>query len=195
MASDPFAATQYFHIVINAVLQEMFGIKGVTSGAPVSRKEGIFGFVNAYIGAVESQGRGTLHLHILLWLKGAPSSRIMVEVLLSAAFREKMKTFIRSNITADIDGACSDDIENMRKGTAVSYARPFHPLEPNYEVKRKARLTTVARTVQYHLCSMTTCIKKNKEGRPACKEKSVVPYVFRCMGSSNWRMGSQTTFT
>ncbi len=164
MASDPFASAQYFHLVINIVLQELFGIKGATSGSFVSRKDGIFGLVNAYIGAVEAQGRGTLHLHILLWLKGAPSSKTMTQALLSEAFREKMKEFIRANITADLYGASSSDIENMAKGTAVSYARPMCPSEPQYDSRKKAGLARVARTVQYHKCQINMCVKKNKEG-------------------------------
>ncbi|KAK0436979.1 uncharacterized protein EV420DRAFT_1487302 [Desarmillaria tabescens] len=187
MASDPFAATQYFHLVISIVLQELFGIKGATSGSFMSRKEEIFGLVNAYIGAVEAQGQGTLHLHILLWLKGAPSSKTMMQALLSDAFREKMKTFIRANITADLNGACSEEIENMAKGTAISYAQPIHPSEPGYESRKTEALMTVARTVQYHKCKVDAWVLPTGEWGPKRLSSKMVawcPKLMECLKSN-----------
>jgi len=36
----------------------------------VNTEGGILGLVNAYYGCVESQGRGTLHCHMLVWVEG-----------------------------------------------------------------------------------------------------------------------------
>ncbi len=94
VGADPFAVTQYFHLVIKVILEELFGIKGVSGRSFVAWKEGIFGEVNTYIGTVEAQERGTLHLHMLLWLKGAPSTKVMAEALSSETFRNKVKAFI-----------------------------------------------------------------------------------------------------
>ncbi|PBK92347.1 hypothetical protein ARMGADRAFT_1031212 [Armillaria gallica] len=167
MASDPFTATEYFHLIITIILEELFGIKAA--------------MVNAYIGAVESQGRGTLHLHILLWLRESPSLKAMIEALLSEAFRDKMKEFIRANITADLDGASAEEIDKMSTQTAISYARPMHPSEPDYQAHRNESLMSVAQTVQYHKCKPGMCVKKNKEGRPICKRKAPFP-----MSSDAW---------
>jgi len=49
-------------------------------------KEGIFGKIQSYIGMVEVQGRGTLHLYILLWLKNAPNAMEMKTALKSENF-------------------------------------------------------------------------------------------------------------
>ncbi|KAG1877459.1 hypothetical protein F4604DRAFT_1880415 [Suillus subluteus] len=38
---------------------------------------GIFGHCQAYYGMVEAQGRGTLHCHFLLWIKGNPSPQAL----------------------------------------------------------------------------------------------------------------------
>ena len=48
---------------------------------------GILGYVTAYFGTVESQGWGTLHLHLLIWLKHAPTSDEISELLKSEEFR------------------------------------------------------------------------------------------------------------
>jgi hypothetical protein len=55
--------------MVNIILEELFGIHGSKRGRDVSRAAGIVGEVRGYIGTVEAQGRGTLHLHIILICK------------------------------------------------------------------------------------------------------------------------------
>ncbi|KAI6094775.1 hypothetical protein EV401DRAFT_2049176 [Pisolithus croceorrhizus] len=57
--------------MITTILETLFGIHIVHLTWALSHK-GIFGHVNAYFGVVESQGWGSLHLHMLLWLMDAP---------------------------------------------------------------------------------------------------------------------------
>ena len=65
VAEDPFSSTKYFHFVVKCVLEILFRITKHSNGW-IDRKEGIFGKVQNYVGTVEAQGRGTLHLHMLL---------------------------------------------------------------------------------------------------------------------------------
>jgi hypothetical protein len=69
IAGDPYGASQFFHCIIRAILEEIFGIT-ITSKGKINRQEVIFGVVEGYIGTVEAQGRGTLHLHLIVWLQG-----------------------------------------------------------------------------------------------------------------------------
>jgi hypothetical protein len=76
VADDPYAAAKFFHFIVQAIFEELMGItihrhKRVGN---IERKEGIFGTLEGYIGTVEAQGRGTLHLHTLIWLRGAPTA-------------------------------------------------------------------------------------------------------------------------
>lgn len=57
------------------------GIQGYSQAHPVLQKKGILGNAEAYIGTIEAQGRGTLHLHMLLWLSGSPTTAQMQEWL------------------------------------------------------------------------------------------------------------------
>jgi len=75
VASNPFASAKSFHFIINTVLDIVFGIR--RTPLEIERRQGVFGTVQAYIGTVEAQGRGTLHLHILLWLTNAPPPSVM----------------------------------------------------------------------------------------------------------------------
>jgi hypothetical protein len=77
IAADPYASATFFHFIINAILEGLLGIQGYKHHQKIKWETGILGIVEGYIGTVKAQGRGTLHLHILLWLRGSPTSDIM----------------------------------------------------------------------------------------------------------------------
>ncbi|KIK38544.1 hypothetical protein CY34DRAFT_90817, partial [Suillus luteus UH-Slu-Lm8-n1] len=67
IASDPCAATKFFHFIIQVILEELMGIIFLRQKrGHIVYKEGVFGTVEAYVGTVQAQGQGTLHLHMLL---------------------------------------------------------------------------------------------------------------------------------
>jgi hypothetical protein len=74
VAADPFAAAEYFNLIMNAIVTHFLGI--TTARGRVKTAKGIFGNVRGYFGVVESQGRGTLHMHMLLWLNDSPDGKI-----------------------------------------------------------------------------------------------------------------------
>ena len=102
IAADPYAAAKFFHFIIGALLEEVFGITAYKGQSPVRRTDGVFGKVALYIGTVEAQGRGTLHLHIVVWLCGALTSIQMKEALSSQKFQRKVTEYIGANILGPI---------------------------------------------------------------------------------------------
>ena len=96
VASNPYATAEYFNVIIRAVLEELFGIRKQKTQS--SQQTGILGSIACYFGVVEAQGRGSLHLHMLMWLVGTPDCDQMAELLQSADFREKICQYIRLNI-------------------------------------------------------------------------------------------------
>ena len=81
IAKDPYAAAKFFHFIIRVILETLFGVQ--VTNFQVQNKVGIFGRVSAHFGIVESQGRGTLHFHLLLWLENAPTADAIMELLKS----------------------------------------------------------------------------------------------------------------
>ena len=73
IAADPYAAAKFFHFIIGVILTDLFGVH--VTKYQVHSEMGVLGEVSAYFGTVESQGRGTLHLHLLIWLKNTPKCR------------------------------------------------------------------------------------------------------------------------
>ena len=65
IVDDPYAAAKFFHFTILSVK---------VTPSQVKSDVGVFGCVTAYFGMVESQGHGTLHFHLLVWLKHVSSS-------------------------------------------------------------------------------------------------------------------------
>jgi hypothetical protein len=160
LAADPYAAAKFFHFIIAALLEELYGIKAYHH-RHVQRTEGIFGKVASYIGTVEAQGRGSLHLHIVVWLCGALTHIQMKEALKSESFRLKVKGYIAANIRADLDGADGAAVCQMPRQSALSYSRPEDPRQPNYEQCAKGAELKLAKAVQHHICveysSYTSC--------------------------------------
>lgn len=172
IASDPFAAAKFFHYIINAVLEELFGIKIIKESNRIQRESGILGVVEGYVGSVEAQGRGTLHLHLLLWLKGAPTPSEMKRLLQTEAFRKRIREYIATTIKASLD---EQDGETMvavkRSKDSASYSRPIDPREERYEEKAKEADRAIATSVQVHECRENACLFLSK-GRWVCKRRA-----------------------
>ena len=172
IASDPYASARFFHLMIGTLLEVLFGLSR-SRNEPFVRREGIFGIVNSYIGTVEAQGRGSLHLHLLLWLKGAPTASEMRHALSTEPFREKIKGYIKETIHADLDGKQTAEVLGMRKVDAVAYSRPLDPRKSDAAAARQNELD-IARTTQYHQCSFANCLRVVK-GRTICKRRAPFP--------------------
>ena len=65
IANNPAAAAHFFDFICQAFIKNVLGVG--------QKHSGIFGDTSAYYGTVEQQGRLTLHLHMVIWLKNALS--------------------------------------------------------------------------------------------------------------------------
>ncbi|CAF5027675.1 unnamed protein product, partial [Rotaria sp. Silwood1] len=90
IASHPVATAKFFHLLITNILDTM--IVG-----------GVLDPVKAYFGIVESQGRDSLHLHLLIWLDHDMKPADMKEKIQNADFREKLKAYLEDIIKEDLD--------------------------------------------------------------------------------------------
>ena len=153
VASDPYASAKFFHFMIRTILETLFQIK-ITKQRVMTGK-GLLGRISAYFGTVESQGRGTLHLHMLIWLENAPSPDELLELLKSESFRNRILEFIRANVRSYLPGFDSkDSIRSIARDPEVAYNRPPKPSDPNYGDKLKEFEIRVARTEQIHSCKV-----------------------------------------
>ncbi|KAJ8473925.1 hypothetical protein ONZ51_g7564 [Trametes cubensis] len=96
-ARNPLACARFFHKMISEFIRIVlrFGRPG----------KGLFGTCDAYYGTVEAQGRGTLHCHMLIWLRGHPSPQVLRDKMVSSeTYRERMFRWLESTIKCQLPG-------------------------------------------------------------------------------------------
>ena len=150
-------------------MEQLFGITKLNGC--VQSERGILRDVVAYFGVVEAQGRGTLHLHMLMWLAGTPDCDKMEEMLRSQEFRDKIKRYIHANVRAHLGNLTSADMKTMAKEAQLAYSRPPHPDEDNWEEANHLFERRLVRFQQVHTCSRATCLPL-KHGQLVCKKSN-----------------------
>lgn len=171
VASDPYAVAKFFHFLINTIFETLFQIKSMKY--QVKSGMGILGRVAAYFGTVESQGRGTLHLHLLIWLKHAPTSDEISELLKSEEFRARIIVYIRANLRAYLPGLESvESVKQIPCHQEIAYNRPPNPDLLEYDNELCLFELSLARTDQVHTCKIRRCLLPGKHGRLKCKRKA-----------------------
>jgi hypothetical protein len=133
---------------------------------------GILGRISAYFGVVEAQGRGTLHVHMLLWLEDAPNSNDMHKFLKTDEFRDRIKAYIKQNIRAHVDGLDEDMMKSTPCETQLAYSRPPDPDTANWAAECADKELRVVRSQQVHTCTKQTCLRYNEHGKLVCKRRA-----------------------
>ncbi|EMD31208.1 hypothetical protein CERSUDRAFT_78293 [Gelatoporia subvermispora B] len=126
-----------------------------------------------YFGSVESQNRGSLHLHMLIWLVGSPTSVEMHELLRTPEFRARVVAYINANLKAHVPGIESrEDIKKIANKTDIAYSRPPHPDAPDYEAQVADFERLLVRSQQLHTCDLRRCLVPDKRGFYRCKRRA-----------------------
>ena len=171
IADDPYAAAKFFHFMITTILETLFQVK-VTS-AQVKSGMGVFGRVAAYFGTVESQGRGTLHLHLLVWLKHVPFPEEIAALLRTDTFRERVAAYIRANFRAYLPGLESaESVAKIPHNNEVSYSRPPNPDRIDYDEEISRSELSLARMEQVHTCKPRRCLIYDRQNQLVCKRRA-----------------------
>lgn len=180
VARDPFAAAQAFHYLTQVLLRTVFGVE--TTGFRVHSTGGVLGVVVAYLGVVEAQGRGTLHLHIIFWLVDTPTAAELEGHLTIESYRRRIEDFISVNIRGHLEGMDSKEaILAIPRERNVGYSRPPNPDSPSYVMECAEMERALVRAQQVHTCRRTTCLRFNKHGRLTCKRRA--PFE---LAEENW---------
>ena len=171
IADDPYAAAKFFHFMITTILETLFQVE--VTQAQVKNKMGVFGRVAAYFGTVESQGRGTLHLHLLIWLKDVPSPEEITALLKTETFRKRIADFIRANFRAYAPGLESaESIEKLPHNNEIAYSRPPNPDLDNYDEEIQRSELSLARMEQIHACKPRRCLVYDRHNQLVCKRRA-----------------------
>ncbi|KAK1861326.1 hypothetical protein I4F81_003910 [Pyropia yezoensis] len=77
VSKDPAACALFFGRMLNVVVRDLLGWNE-SEGRSVEGG-GVFGVTKAFFGVVETQGRGALHAHNLVWVRGMPPTVDLVK--------------------------------------------------------------------------------------------------------------------
>jgi hypothetical protein len=97
-------------------------------------KTSLYGKTDAYYGTVEQQGRLTLHLHLLLWIKGALSPQEIRDRIMdpSSDFQKCMVEYLESVHKGELYGGIFEDIRAQCQDAQKNnpeYKDPTHTLQ------------------------------------------------------------------
>lgn len=100
-----------------------------------------------------------LHLHILLWLTGAPTAGEMKKLLQTESFRGCVCNYISRTIKVSFDEHNRDTVRNFKKPReSVSYSCPLDPRIEEYTLKAGEMEIMLAASVQVHKCKQHACL-------------------------------------
>jgi hypothetical protein len=88
IANNPVAGARFFHYMTEMFIKHVLGVG--------TDHPGLYGDTSAYYGTVEQQGRLTLHLHMLLWIKGALTPQEIRDKIMdpTSDFQKKMVEYL-----------------------------------------------------------------------------------------------------
>jgi hypothetical protein len=149
--SDPVAVARFFHYTCKAVLDGLLGSK--------SGDVGILGDVSNHFGVVESNGRGMLHLHALVWVRGNLAfMQLRDRILTDGHFSNRMIRFLETVIMHKLHDADVADPDTAASSIPPSANSPDTDTEFVQKLFQDAN--SVARTKQLHSKRHTaTCFK------------------------------------
>ena len=105
IASNPVAGARFFHFMIKMFICHVLGFE--------KDHHGFYGETAGYYGTVEQQGRLTLHLHMLLWIRGSPSPDDLRSKILDPGsdFRQKLVEYLDNAHAGDFLQKNRADVE------------------------------------------------------------------------------------
>ncbi|KAM4055575.1 PIF1-like helicase [Hirsutella rhossiliensis] len=175
--SDPLSSAEFFHREMTLFFENYVRVG----------EESVFGRISHYYGAVETNERGALHVHGLLWLQGnAHLSSMLVDIHGEdqAAYRERIVRYVDSVFSEDLDqeGFCAIQAER----SVTSDISQLLGDERQFSASFDEEANFCAGATQIHTHS-PTCVKYSlgKGGR-----KSDL-----CRFKAPWGLVDETAFT
>jgi hypothetical protein len=171
-ANNPVALAEFFHVVVTSILSTLFG-------RDHSNKQGIFGTFQSYYGMVEAQNRGTLHIHLVLWIQGAPPPDVLYDKLSNDfQFQTSLFNYLDSTIKNDLDDFTAVGGESLPATLARTRARrpiltPSELFDEAHIETRNEFFTQAAAEYQTHV--HTSSCYKNARTAGKCRMRMPAP--------------------
>ena len=151
--SNPVAVAQFFHLICTAIFEDLLRSH--------SGNMGILGHISNHFGVVETNGRGMLHMHALIWATGNLDFPTLRErVLQDEEFKARMINFLESVVVESVRPVPDGSGIPNRQGPLSQEQESNEELDVRISTESNA----VAATAQIHSSSHTsTCFKYGRK--------------------------------
>lgn len=105
---NPVAAARFFDHVVRLMIKHVLGVG--------EDHPGLYGETAAYYSTIEQQGCLTLHLHLILWIKGALSPQQIRDKIMNAdsIFQQELINYLESCHIGEFMTGTIDQVSNQR---------------------------------------------------------------------------------
>jgi hypothetical protein len=150
IAKNPVAGARFFDYMIRMFIKHVLGVN--------ETHPGLYGDTAGYYGTVEQQGRLTLHLHLLLWIRSSFTPQEIRDKIMDTQsdFQKKIVEYLESVHMGEFFEGTKEDV-NIRKQNSK--------LDPEYK--------TPTHTLP-------------EPPPPACLKVNCKGFCFRCVSLSIW---------
>ncbi len=129
VAADPVSQATMFHLMIELFLEHVVGAlppghrERVSDGVVASTAPGVFGVARAFMGPVETQGRGGLHPHMHVWVLQPMVGNFLALLRAGAVpdYHERLESW-RRNVLAKVGSIQFDSVEEAARQLGVRAA-------------------------------------------------------------------------
>jgi hypothetical protein len=107
MSKNPVTAARFFHYMVEVFLKDILCWE--------SELPGLYGHTDGYYATVEQQGRLTLHLHSVLWIKNAATPQEIRDKIMGGdpVFQRKLIDYLESAHQGDFVHGSMADVRKM----------------------------------------------------------------------------------
>lgn len=144
IANNPAAGARFFDLTVRLFLKHVLGVG--------TDHKGLYGDTSAYYGTVEQQGRLTLHLHLLLWIKDSLSPQEIRDRLLKpdSVFQRELVSYLESCHVGELATGTVDDVRAENKETRDSDPESYK--DPTENLPSPAPLACTGRCGDCEAC-------------------------------------------
>ncbi|KAJ3559970.1 hypothetical protein NM688_g18 [Phlebia brevispora] len=166
IAKNPFLAARFFNLYMNAFFKVLLGYDH--QKRTYADEGGVLGHVTGYYGCVETQGRGSMHCHMVVWLEGALNpNQIRDRVLVDGdiEFARRLISYLDDSISNYMPEIGERHQQMSKNRIHPSKTRGVDPDLPE-DIRRLAEredLYLLVKKCQWHKHSLT-CYKYVKPG-------------------------------
>ncbi|XP_044717280.1 PIF1-like helicase domain-containing protein [Hirsutella rhossiliensis] len=175
--SDPMSSAIFFHREMTLFFEHYVNVG----------EESVFGHVGAYYGAVETNERGALHIHGLLWLRGNAGLGEALggsDTEEQAAYRERIVRYVDSVFSEELDAEGYCAVQAERSATADISSRLDDVARFTDTFDEEANFCAGATQIHTH---SATCVKYSLGARARTGDL--------CRFKAPWRLVERTALT